>query len=85
MPGGHNEYSAMRISIHGTNPPAAASCRKKKNLSFSVPRCLTGRSKGAKRGEEMFNVCEDCGSQAALLKLKYLRSALETALISPEK
>lgn len=33
----------------------------------------------------MFNVCEDCGSQAALLKLKYLRSALETALISPEK
>lgn len=58
---------------------------KNKNLSFSVPRCLTGRSKGAKRGEEMFNVCEDCGSQAALLKLKYLRSALETALISPEK
>lgn len=58
---------------------------EKKNLSFSVPQCLTGRSKGAKRGEEMFNVCEDCGSQAALLKLKYLRSALETALISPEK
>lgn len=58
---------------------------EKKNLSFSVPRCLTGRSKGAKRGEEMFSVCEDRGSQAALLKLKYLRSALETALISPEK
>lgn len=58
---------------------------EKKPLSFSVPRCLTGRSKGAKRGEEMFSVCEDCGSQAALLKLKYLRSALETALISPEK
>lgn len=84
MPGGHNEYSAMRISLHGTNPPAAASCRKKP-LSFSVPRCLTGRSKGAKRGEEMFSVCEERGSQAALLKLKYLRSALETALISPEK